>query len=95
MMTKTKVCKCGHNKSDHSSRKINKKYIANKGQCQWIDCDCKRFEHDHTAEGGIAVLKMPDPIAPGKYESLNERKQPYKKTLHIGNLGSNGKPHKV
>lgn len=96
-MTKAKICKCSHMSGDHIERYDTKTDTHYRDECLFDTCDCKKFKFDHTAtRGGRGPsIKLPDPIASGNYEKLNESmsKKKYKKLLKMGNLGLNGKPH--
>lgn len=96
-MTKVHICKCGHMKSDHLSIRIKDKYICNAGQCDYLDCNCKKYDFYCINIKVNTVKIMPKSMISSNYESLNL--EPYKRTgkgreLLMSNLDINGKPVK-
>ena len=71
-MTRAQICKCGHMKSEHGSKKIGKEYVVSGGPCSYEECSCIRFNFDHfelkTRGTNKKILDM---------KNLNKQGKPY------------------
>ena len=90
---KSKICKCGHTKSSHTSTLKKGKYF--RGECEDFSCNCIKFKLDHFE----SPAGYPRPIKPDSLIDLQSRidqsiieKRPSPQPLKISELDETGKP---